>query len=124
MRQDRESRLLLRSAGMAALALLVSACDERTGSDQQTGQMVTPTEAPVEPSALPIAAATHVAVAKPGADTVQRVDPASFPVTIAAAPAGPLPARKDFIDPPLPAELKDDGGLAPLPPRPTRTTDR
>lgn len=37
---------------------------------------------------------------------------------IPAPPPGAIVPQRNFTDPPLPAELQDDGGLAPLPLRP------
>jgi hypothetical protein len=62
--------------------------------------------------------------AAPAADlqinTADRIEPlnAAASPTPAAAPAARMQLHKAFTDPPLPAELNDDGGLKPLPPRP------
>ena len=50
-------------------------------------------------------------------ETIRRIGPPREAPPL-SAPTGPLPTRKTFVDPPLPAELKDDGGLTPLPPPP------
>jgi len=69
-------------------------------------------------AARPAPAATPIAGLRP-ADHIGRL-PNAAPPAPAQAPPAKMQVRKDFPDPPLPAELEDDGGLKPLPPPPPR----
>ena len=87
--------------------LPLAACDSRqdTTDEPRTVRVVTvPTIAPTRPA--------------------PRLDPAPAKPTLTLPIAAPPPQslaemrpRKAFVDPPLPPELRDDGGLRPLPQR-------
>ena len=55
--------------------------------------------------------ASHTHAGPP--DRIERLT--APPVMANPGPARPMQTRKDFVDPPLPSELQDDGGLIPLP---------
>jgi len=104
MRQD-ASRWRVPLVGLAAL--LPAACDSA-------------------PSAAPDPK-LRIVSARP-ASPAPRVTPAPSPAPVATPATAPTPRsladmhpRKTFTDPPLPAELRDDGGRLPLPPPPAPT---
>lgn len=107
-------RSFARRCAVPMLAMLaLTACDR---SDPEPGAVIVPTPS-VAATPLPTPAPS---AAPRTADHIERLPnaaPTSAPAT--AAPAK-MQVRKDFTDPPLPAELKDDGGLKPLPPPPPR----
>ncbi len=59
-------------------------------------------------SATTVTSAPAVAPSLPGATVTDR------------PPLSQMKPHKAFIDPPLPPELRDDGGLKPLPPNPRK----
>jgi hypothetical protein len=93
--------------------LALAACDR---SDPEAGAVVVPTPSvAATPSPSPAASA-----APPTADHIERLPNAAPTSAPPETPPAKMQVRKDFTDPPLPAELKDDGGLKPLPPPPPR----
>ncbi|MDG2535866.1 hypothetical protein P6144_19545 [Sphingomonas sp. HITSZ_GF] len=111
MKAGRPRRLARRSAVPLLAMLMLAACDRDA---PQAGTVVTPTPGiAAAPSPAPRASAAPIP-----ADHIERL-PSAAP-TSAPAPPARMQVRKDFTDPPLPAELKDDGGLKPLPPPPDR----
>lgn len=101
---------MCRASLSALVALTIPAC----GPDDPT----VPSQAATAPTSTTSAVPTQAppaAEATPGIDRVERV---TAPPTPAPSPSVTIQPRKDFVDPPLPAELKDDGGLKPLPPTP------
>lgn len=101
---------MCRASLSALVALTISAC----GPDDPTAPSQAAT-APIGTSSVVPTQAPPTAAATPGADRVERV---TAPPSPAPSPSVTIQPRKDFVDPPLPAELKDDGGLKPLPPPP------
>ncbi|MDF7776120.1 hypothetical protein P1X14_12745 [Sphingomonas sp. AOB5] len=102
---------------MAVLAMpALSGCDH--GDSQGNAVIVVPADNAV------VQAAPSAPAANLSTDHIERLpDSASAPEPASAAPPAQMQTRKDFTDPPLPAELNQDGGLKPLPPRPARRTD-
>jgi hypothetical protein len=94
-------------------AAALSACDSPA---VENGTLVAPTPTA---TALPRAAAP-APVPTPFAtptEVIARIPPAALRSPPAeVVPAAPMRPRRDFVDPPLPSELNDDGGLEPLPP--------
>lgn len=103
MRASLPTRRMLACAG-----LLLAGCDLRAGESDapQTVQVVHASPSSPTPVTLPAAAPQPTAPAHPSPRAVSRS-------------LADMQPRKTFTDPPLPAELRDDGGLLPLPPRPT-----
>jgi hypothetical protein len=93
--------------------LALAACDP---SDPKAGAVIVPTPGvAATPSPTPAASAAPLS-----ADHIERLPSAAPTSAPAATPPAKMQVRKDFTDPPLPAELQDDGGLKPLPPPPNR----
>ncbi|NYT41799.1 hypothetical protein HZY97_13590 [Sphingomonas sp. R-74633] len=106
-------RLSARRITVPLLAMLALAgCDR---SDPKAGAVVVPTPSAATPSPSP--SAPHATTTTDHIERLPSAAPASAP---APTPSAPMQVRKDFTDPPLPAELKDDGDLKPLPPPPPR----
>lgn len=109
-----------RTVAVALLASALAGCDSGVPVTNQAQVIVTASPTPAATAQgrtkLPEGASKLVE----GDTVVERVDPADIPVDPPRGDpgTGPIQTRKDFKDPPLPAELKDDGGLKPLPPRP------
>lgn len=96
-------RELARGVAVVALALGAAACGTRAAKPSQ--QAITVVQGAAAPAVHRVAR-----IAAPSAPTPVP-SPAPTPRRLAAI-------TKAFRDPPLPPELSDDGGLAPLPPRP------
>jgi hypothetical protein len=97
------ARLMMTGLSVVALAACHSAAD-------RNGSVVVANEQAATPAPdLP----TNIGTA----DHIEPLNAAVAPTPL-ATPAGKMQPRKAFTDPPLPAELNDDGGLKPLPPRP------
>lgn len=114
MSADRQADRVRRGIFALVFALVIAGCDARGPADNGTVIAPSPTTAAALPAAVPTPSATRVA---PGIDRIERVVPTPAPLP---PPSEPMRPRKDFTDPPLPAELQDDGGLKPLPPAPRR----
>lgn len=98
----------------ALLCLLLAGCD---GNAVSNGTMVTPAEAPSPAIPLPTPAANAAITG----DRIEKLPPEALAPPPATEPAAKMHPQKNFTDPPLPAELTDDGGLKPLPsPPPAR----
>lgn len=102
-----------RSAVPLLAMLALAACDR---GDPQPGAVITPSPTAATPSPSPAAAAAPLT-----ADHIERLPATAPTATPAQGPAAKMTVRKDFTDPPLPAELQDDGGLKPLPPPPNQS---
>ncbi|MEG3124120.1 hypothetical protein [Sphingomonas sp. GB1N7] len=86
--------------GFCAVPLLLVACSPHTPDSQKSQAVkVVPAAQPAAPRSTP--------------SPVPRASPT-------AAPPARMAPRKTFTDPPLPPELRDDGGLTPLPPPPPK----
>ena len=112
MKAGRPRLAARRSAMPWLLMLALAGCDR---SEPKEGAVIVPAPSV---AATPSPAATPIAGLRT-ADHIERL-PNAAPNAPAQAPPAKMQVRKDFTDPPLPAELEDDGGLKPLPPPPPR----
>lgn len=114
---------------VVSMALLLPGCERDDAKpDRQHGLTVTATAVvgpPSVPQPMPSPTEGSRNLAE-GQSSIQRVDPDALRTATptVTTPIGRLPTRKNFVDPPLPTELRDDGGLTPLPKPPARNTDR
>ena len=76
------------------------------------GGCSSPDEGDRQSPAILLTGETRPAPKAPAAAKIEAVE------RIPAASPGTVVPHRDFQDPPLPPELRADGGLAPLPPRP------
>jgi hypothetical protein len=108
------SRLLARRSALPLLAMLaLGGCDR---SDPKPGAVIVPTpSAAATPAPSPSTPITTRIT-----DHIERLPSAAPTAEPDRSPPAKMAVRKDFTDPPLPAELEDDGGLKPLPPPPSR----
>ena len=105
------SRSGTRRASLSAwIALAITGCRSEDPATLQPAATPSPAM-PVAVSVQPTATDAPPA----GTDRVERV---AIPPAPTPSPSATIHPRKDFVDPPLPAELNDDGGLKPLPPPP------
>ena len=102
-------RTVVPRVGSAALAvaLIAGACSQQPSQTRESVVDIVP-GAPAVTAGVPALIHAH-----PMPNATPLVAPIAPP---SAAPVAML--RKGFTDPPLPPELRDDGGLTPLPPRP------
>ncbi|MBQ1500517.1 MAG: hypothetical protein IIZ38_19600 [Sphingomonas sp.] len=113
MKAGRPRRLARRSAMPVLAMLALAGCDR---SAPQSGTVIVPAQGvAAAPSPAPKASA-----APPATDHIERLPGAAPTAAPPQTPPAKMQVRKDFTDPPLPAELNDDGGLKPLPPPPSR----
>ena len=92
--------------GVGAL-LALAGCDSRHAEEAALDVAVVT----ARPSARMSSPAT---IARSTPRPTPTATPSPAPRTVVMQP------RRSFVDPPLPPELLDDGGLDPLPPSPTR----
>ncbi|WP_137863130.1 MULTISPECIES: hypothetical protein [unclassified Sphingomonas] len=111
MKAGRPRLAARRSAMPWLLMLALAGCDR---SEPEAGAVIVPPRTAATPAPAPVTSAPLRT-----ADHIERL-PSAAPTAPAQAPPAKMQVRKDFTDPPLPAELKDDGGLKPLPPPPPR----
>ncbi|MCU6454073.1 hypothetical protein LPN01_08290 [Sphingomonas sp. A2-49] len=90
----------LRVGGVALISVSLIGCSERPKPQDDRRVAVLPGN--VSPAPTP--------VIRTGADLSPTATSSTPPRVV---------MRKTFTDPPLPPELREDGGLTPLPPRPT-----
>lgn len=93
------------TALLAMSLLVLIGCSQRENADDH---------------AVRIVPGSGAATSTPTTPYVARVARDARPaISLAVPPASQVAAvHKTFADPPLPPELRDDGGLVPLPPRP------
>lgn len=92
---------------MTGLSPLALAGCHRGAADQDGSVVVANDQVPAANPQVNIGAA----------DSIEPLNATVAPTPV-ATPTGKMQPHKAFSDPPLPAELNDDGGLKPLPPRP------
>lgn len=97
---------------MCCVALAALPGCDRSGADE-SAVIVVPNAAETPATAQAPPPPSNAAI-----DHVERVPAASLTPNPDPSPSARMQPRKDFTDPPLPTELKQDGGLKPLPPRP------
>lgn len=104
MKRERFPRRSRRPGVVFLILAALSACS----AEPERSDNVIVVAAPSPIAAQPVASTPAVAPPLPGATPTDR------------PPLSQMKPHKAFIDPPLPPELRDDGGLKPLPPNPRK----